>query len=115
MLLFENIFPIKNSHSMSRLPKNVIADTTLELSENFVHAEHTLELVHEEIDGIAPRKSKRQRTAKSFGDDFTIYLMDDTPRIISEAFASPDVDDWKEAVRSEMDSILNNGTWELVD
>jgi hypothetical protein len=41
--------------------------------------------------------------------------VDDTPRIISEAFASPDVDDWKEAVRSEMDSILNNGTWELVD
>jgi len=31
--------------------------------------------------------------AKSFGDDFTVYLMDDTPKIISEAFASPDADD----------------------
>jgi hypothetical protein len=29
-------------------------------------------------------------------------------------FASPDVDDWKEGVHSEMDSILSNGTWELV-
>ena len=28
----------------------------------------------------APRKSKRQRTIKSFGDDFIVYLMDDTPR-----------------------------------
>jgi hypothetical protein len=41
--------------------------------------------------------------------------MDDTPKIIANAFASPDVDDWKEAVHSEMDSILSNGTWELVD
>ncbi|KAK1630608.1 hypothetical protein QYE76_004923 [Lolium multiflorum] len=30
-----------------------------------------------------------------------------------EAYASPDADDWKEAVHNEMDSILSNGTWEL--
>jgi hypothetical protein len=47
---FENIFPMKNSHSMSRLAKNVIADATPEPSANFVHGEHTLESVHEEID-----------------------------------------------------------------
>jgi hypothetical protein len=41
--------------------------------------------------------------------------MDDTPRTILEVFSSPDADDWKEAVYSEMDSILSNGTWELVD
>jgi hypothetical protein len=40
--------------------------------------------------------------------------MDDTPRSIPEAFASPDVDDWKEAVCSEMDSIMMNKTWEVV-
>jgi hypothetical protein len=56
---FENIFHMKNSHSMSRLSKNVIADTTPEPSRNFVHFEHTLEPVHEEIDGEAPRRSKR--------------------------------------------------------
>jgi hypothetical protein len=107
---FENIFPMKNSHSMSRLPENVIADTTPEPSKNFVNAEHTLEPVHKEIDDEAPRKSKRQMTAKSFGDDFTIYLMDDTSRTISEALASPNADDWKDKVHSEMDSILSNGT-----
>jgi hypothetical protein len=32
-------------------------------------------------------------TAKSFGDDFTIYLVNDTPKIIVEVFASPDADD----------------------
>jgi hypothetical protein len=41
--------------------------------------------------------------------------MDDTPRTILEVFSSPDADDWKEAVYSEMDSILSNRTWELVD
>jgi hypothetical protein len=25
-----------------------------------------------------------------FGDDFTVYLMDDTPKTLSEAYASPD-------------------------
>jgi hypothetical protein len=90
---FKNIFPMKNLHGMFRLPENVIADAIPEPSENFVRAEHTLEPVHEEIDSEAPRRSKRQRTTKSFGDDFTVYVIDDTPRIISEAFASPDADD----------------------
>jgi hypothetical protein len=29
--------------------------------------------------------------------------------------SSPDADYWKEAVRSEMDSIISNGTWEVVE
>jgi hypothetical protein len=111
---FENIFPMKNSCDMSSLPTNVIADTSPELSENFDHAEHTHEPINEEIDSEAPRRNKRLRTAKSFGDDFTVYLVDDTPKTIVEAFASPDVDDWKEVIRNEMDSILSNGTWVLV-
>jgi hypothetical protein len=41
--------------------------------------------------------------------------VDDTAKTIVEAFASRDADDWKEAVHSEMDSILSNETWELVD
>src|SRR3954464_8858192 len=68
-----------------------------------------------EDDNEAPKRSKRQRTAMSFGDDFIVYLVDDTPSSISEAYASPDADYWKEAVRSEMDSILDNGTWEVTD
>jgi hypothetical protein len=33
-----------------------------------------------------------------------------TPKTIAEAYSSPDADYWKEAVRSEMDSIMSNGT-----
>jgi hypothetical protein len=90
---FENIFPIKTSNGMSSLPINVIADTTPESSENFDHAEHTPKPIHEEIDNEATRRSKRPRTTKSFGDNFTIYLVDDISKIIVEAFASPDADD----------------------
>jgi hypothetical protein len=111
----EDIFSYQKLYVLSSSPTNVIADTSSEPFEIFYHAEHTPKPIHEEIDNEAPRTSKRPRTAKSFGDDFTVYLMDDTPKTIVEAFASPDADDWKEAVRSEMDSILSNGTWELVD
>ena len=45
-----------------------------------------------EDDNEIPIRSKRQRTAKSFGDDFIVYLVDDTPSSISEAYASPDAD-----------------------
>lgn len=41
--------------------------------------------------------------------------MDDVPRTLSEAYASPDAEYWKEAVRSEMDSIITKGTWEITD
>nr|AAL31047.1 putative polyprotein [Oryza sativa Japonica Group] len=77
--------------------------------------EHAHEHVTEEDDSEVPRRSKSQMTAKSFGDDFIVYLVDDTPKSISEAYASPDADYWKEAVRSEMDSIVANGTWEVTE
>ena len=31
---------------------------------------------------IVTRKSKKQRSAKSFGDDYIVYLVGDTPRTI---------------------------------
>jgi hypothetical protein len=89
---FENIFPMKKSYDMSSLPRNVITDTTPEPSNFFDHVENTAEPIYEEIDSEAPRRSKRPRTAKFFGDDFTVYLMDDTPKTIVETFASPDAD-----------------------
>ena len=63
----------------------------------------------------APRRSKRQRVAKFFGDDFIVYLVDDVPKTLPEVYASPDAEYWKEAVYSEMDSFMSNGTWEITD
>jgi len=52
---------------------------------------------------------------KSFGDNYIVYLVDDTPTTIKEAFSSLDADLWKEAIRNEMDLIMSNGTWEVVE
>lgn len=54
-------------------------------------------------------------TAKFFSDNYIVYLVDDTPRTIEEAYSSPDADYWKEALCSEMDSITSNGTCEVVE
>jgi hypothetical protein len=43
-----------------------------------------------------------------------VYLVDDTHRTIEEAYSSLDANYWKEAIKSEMDSIMSNGTWEVV-
>jgi hypothetical protein len=68
-----------------------------------------------EDNNIVNRKSKRRRTVKSFGEDYIIYLVDDTSKTIEEAYSSLDADLWKEAIQSEMNSIISNGTWEVVD
>ncbi|GJT52185.1 putative reverse transcriptase domain-containing protein [Tanacetum coccineum] len=78
------------------------------------------------------RKNKRNRTSKNFGPEFQLYLtkgtrdevsnqhsycfnVEDDPKIFDEAMKSQDVAFWKEAINDEMDSILGNNTWVLVD
>jgi hypothetical protein len=111
---FEDIFPMKDMPSSSNqgMPSTSIQEFAT-IPESTIPIEPLENL--EEDNNEAPKRSKRQRTAKSFGNDFIVYLVDDTPTSISEAYASPDADYWKEAVRSEMDSILANGTWEITD
>jgi hypothetical protein len=110
-IFFENIFPMRDETSSSR-QEFIEDDSSVEPIE---YNEHTLVKNPEEDNNNAPRKSKRQRNVKSFGDNFIVYLIDDTPRTIEEAYSSPDADYWKEAVRSEMYSIMSNGTWEVVE
>ncbi|XP_077215872.1 putative mitochondrial protein AtMg00820 [Tasmannia lanceolata] len=43
------------------------------------------------------------------------YLIDKDPVTYSEAVTSPDAVFWKEAIKSELDSIIENHIWELVD
>ena len=61
-------------------------------TESIEHSEPTLVDNLEEDNNETLRKSKRQRTAKSFGDDFIVYLVDDLPRTIEEAYSSTNAD-----------------------
>ncbi|KAL0350010.1 UNVERIFIED_CONTAM: Retrovirus-related Pol polyprotein from transposon TNT 1-94 [Sesamum radiatum] len=70
-------------------------------------------LTHEESD--IPRRSKRARVVKDFGSDFVTYNIKDDPVTFKDAMASSEAKQWKEAVKSEIDSIVSNETWILVD
>ena len=74
------------------------------------------EITEENVPNIEePRRSKRQRVPKSFGPDFLAFLLENEPQTFKEAMKSSKAQYWKEAVNSEVESILNNHTWELVD
>src|SRR6266508_4264160 len=96
---FENMFPMKDMHSTVRIFSEIFPESSTS-SEYF---EQSPAEVLEKDDNETPAKSTRPRIAKSFGSDFIVYLVDDTPKSIAEAYASLDVDNWKEAIHNEMD------------
>ena len=55
----------------------------------------------------SPRRSKHQRKSTSFGSDFVIFLLESEPQTFKEAMLSSDSTSWKEAVNSEIESILS--------
>ncbi|KAL0463457.1 UNVERIFIED_CONTAM: hypothetical protein Slati_0233300 [Sesamum latifolium] len=69
-------------------------------------------LTHEESD--EPRQSKRARVIKDFRSDLVTYNIEDDPITFKDVMASSEAKQWKEAVKSEMDSIVTNATWVLV-
>ncbi|GJU36331.1 zinc finger, CCHC-type containing protein [Tanacetum coccineum] len=81
---------------------------------------------------VEPRRSTRQQRQRTFSPYFEMYLvegdrkglireypiiynMDEDPQTYSEAMKSHDSSFWKEAANDEMDSIIGNNTWILVD
>ena len=61
------------------------------------------------------KTSKRAKKKKSFGSYFLTYVLEGEPQTFKEAKNSLESLMWKEAIHSEIDSILQNHTWELVD
>ncbi|GJR79024.1 retrovirus-related pol polyprotein from transposon TNT 1-94 [Tanacetum coccineum] len=110
---FENIFPCltKETGSSSRLDDEVVQDKR-QRCDNDLHDERQYQLEEEEVE---PRISKRARTEKSFGPDFVYFMVENEPTSYREAVTSSEGHQWKEAIKSEIDSILQNHMWELVD
>ena len=91
----ENIFPSKNACDGSFLKRTY--DTA------------TSDIDHESINDEseeAVRRSKRARTSKSFGPDFLTYLLENEPQSFNEAMSTLEAPMWKEAVNSEIESIM---------
>ena len=66
-----------------------------------------MESSHDEL------RSKRQRKEVSFGDDFYTYLIENEPSSYLKAISSSDALLWKKSIKTELESILKNQTWEL--
>ena len=77
---FENIFPMKDAYSLPSSSNGFIPEP-MPTIEPIINPHGN----EEDDNGLAPRRSKRQRVAKSFGEDFTVYLIDDTPTTITGA------------------------------
>ena len=96
---FEDVFPYKES-PMSAMYKR----TRVEQSTPMVQEQHT-----------EPRKGSRIKKPKNFGPDFISFMTIGEPQTYKEEITSPEALSWKEAINSEVESILQNHTWELVD
>ena len=120
---FEHVFPLKKSStSIDSVSLNDACMTLSLPSSSSFENEH--------VDNL--RCSKMRRTEKSFGPDFiTAFLMEnfdkinehvvsallieEDPKTYKEAVTSLDSSSWKDAIKSELDSILLNHMWDLVN
>ncbi|GJY86548.1 retrovirus-related pol polyprotein from transposon TNT 1-94 [Tanacetum coccineum] len=110
---FEHIFPClsKETRSSARLDDEVVQDKR-QRDDNDLQDERQDQTEEEEVE---PRRSKRARNEKSFGHDFISFMVENEPTSYREAVTSSEGLQWREAVKSEIDSILQNHTWKLVD
>ncbi|KAL8110798.1 hypothetical protein AgCh_026508 [Apium graveolens] len=114
---FEEVFPMKTSislgsseddptHTSSSIPDHVEKMTNVGADPGSSSTPNKVE---------EPRRSKRAKVVKDFGSDFITYNVEDEPLTFRQAKDYSESRNWKGAVKSEIDSIVSNGTWELVD
>ena len=61
------------------------------------------------------RRSKRARKKKSYGNDFLAYIVEDEPVSYYDVIKSVYAPFCLEAINCELDSIMSNHTWKLVE
>ncbi|GJQ99268.1 zinc finger, CCHC-type containing protein [Tanacetum coccineum] len=124
------IFDENRFSSVPRPSQRSLKDETEDIRSSVVPEKVIEEVVQQPEPEL--RKSKRNRTLKSFGPKFQLYLIEgtrdlisdqhsycfnveDDPKIFDEVMKSQDVFFWKESINNEMDSIMGNNTWVLAD
>ncbi|KAL1569303.1 retrovirus-related pol polyprotein from transposon tnt 1-94 [Salvia divinorum] len=113
-VFLEEAFPCKNkdnveSNSEIRIEDEATSSKSVDVEPN------SRKRPRPDPENVEPRHGSRVRTPKTFGPDYIAFMLDDEPTSLKVAFASPDGLHWKEAVQSEIDSILLNHTWVLID
>ena len=75
----------------------------------------TSHLQNQENFELEPRRSKRVRVEKDFGPNYYVFNIEKNPQNLKETLISPDAIFWKQTVNDEMESLISNKTWKLVD
>ncbi|KAB2634313.1 DNA polymerase zeta catalytic subunit-like [Pyrus ussuriensis x Pyrus communis] len=104
---FEEIFPYKDRSYV--LNKRVHEVTTRNDDDNHASTSRV------QSQDLEPRKSKRAKIAKDFDPDFFTFVTEEKPQTYKAALESSEAPYWKEAIQSEIESIMQNNTWELVN
>ncbi|GJR96163.1 retrovirus-related pol polyprotein from transposon TNT 1-94 [Tanacetum coccineum] len=105
---FENIFPYKDKEKQISNPRKRVMNDQLSQDET----DNNSEIPQENVE---PRRSKRAKVTKDFGPDYMTYIVNEEPQTYKAAMESSEAPYWKEAIQSEIDSIVHNNTWKLVD
>nr|AAU90333.1 Putative gag and pol polyprotein, identical [Solanum demissum] len=105
-IFHENKFPFDSKNSGGqRIEQNILS----------LPSSSTSTLKNKEVNDFELRRSKRARIEKDFGPNFYVFNVGDDPLTLKEALSSHDSIFWKEAVNDEMESLISNKTWKLVD
>ncbi|GJU59340.1 hypothetical protein Tco_1237106 [Tanacetum coccineum] len=105
---FENIFPYKDKEIQISNPRKRVIDNQLSHDQT----DNNFEVSQENVE---PRRSKRAKVTKDFGSDYMTYIVNEKPQTYKTALESLEASYWKEDIQSEIDSIVHNNTWKLVD
>ncbi|BFG40858.1 hypothetical protein CerSpe_271320 [Prunus speciosa] len=113
-IFFEDVFPYKQGRSNVNR-KRTIDDSRINENSGIDDGNPTSSRVLGNEQDLEPRRSKRTRIPKDFGPDFLTMIAEAEPQTYKEAISSPEAPFWKEAINSEIESIMQNHTWELVN
>lgn len=106
-IFFEDIFPCKDKQERSSKKRTFDDD-------NCGHEESNQQSVQKELK-VYTRRSKKLKMSEFLESDLITCLLENEPQNYREAMSSPEAPLWKEAINAEVESILQNHTWELVD
>ncbi|GJT92854.1 retrotransposon protein, putative, ty1-copia subclass [Tanacetum coccineum] len=97
---FENIFPYKDKEKQILNPRKRVIDNQLSQDKK----NNNSEVLQENIE---PRRSKRAKVTKDFGTDYMTYVVNEEPQTYKATMESSEAPYWKEAIQSEIDSIID--------
>ena len=92
----KNPFKLKNSGG----EENILSQPIAPYHENFE---------------TEPRRSKRVRVEKDFGPNYYVFNIEENSQNLKETLTSPDAIFGKKVINNEMESLISNRTWKLLD